>query len=144
VIYQGLYQMLAANAAVTGQLPVPEPPNSGFAIYFGAAGKTPGQRFVVINVLNAPPAATTLDGSSALKAGELQLDSYAENQIAARKLSDAVRDTFKDYGGVLGDGTTIQFTEVTVDRDAGYEVGGTGYVYRTMVRMTAMYTEAQQ
>lgn len=136
MIYQGLYEQIGKSEAVTGLL------GNSSAIFFGAAGKQPGQRFLVINVLQAPPAATTLDGSSNLIDGELQFDAYAENQLYARKLSRAVRDYFKDFGGALPDGTTIQFTEVTTDRDAGYEVGGEGYSYRSMLRMSAMYTEA--
>lgn len=138
MIYIGLYTQLMNAAAVTSLLG--SPPK--VAIFFGAAPKKPPQRFVVINILDAPPAAATLDGSSALIDGEFQFDSYAEDQMHARELCRAVKGAFLDYRGSLSDDTTIGFTEVTADRDAGYEVGGEGYIFRCMLRMKAMYTEA--
>lgn len=139
MIYSGLYTQLLAANSVTSLLGA----NAKVAIFFGAASKEPPPRFVVINVLDAPPAAATLDGSSALIDGELQFDSYAEDQRTARNLSRAVKNTFLNYQGPLSDGTTIVFTEVTADRDAAYEVGAEGYIFRSLLRMKAMYTEAQ-
>ena len=138
MIYSGLYTQLLNTAAVSALLGA----TPKAAVFYGAAPKEPPQRFVVVNVLDAPPAAATLDGSSALIDGELQFDSYAEDQMHARQLSRAVKGAFLDYRGPLSDGTTISFTEVSADRDAGYEVGAEGYIFRSLLRMKAMYTEA--
>lgn len=137
-LYNGLYQQLQTATAVTSLLGA----QAKQAIFDGAAAKQPPNRFVVINALNAPPAAQTLDGVSDLIDGEIQFDAYAENQQTAQKLGRAVRDFFKGWGGPLPDGTTIQFTEITIDRNAGFEQGAAGYTYRRLLRMKAMYTEA--
>ena len=138
-IFNGLFQQLAAAPTVQTALGAAA---AKTAIFFGAASKEPPARFIVINRIDAPPAGQTLDGPSDLIDAELQFDAYAENQLAAHALARAVRDLLKGYGGSLPDGTTIQFTEITGDRDAGYEVGAEGYVFRALLRMRAMYTEA--
>lgn len=144
MIYAGLYTRLLAAAGVASLLGS----DAKDAIFFGAAPKEPPAQFVVINVLDAPPSDSTLDGSSPLIAGELQFDAYAQDndtntaQRNARTLARAVKSAFLDYQGPLSDGTTIAFTDVTADRDAGYEVGAEGYIFRSLVRMKAMYTEA--
>lgn len=139
-IYQGLFQQLVASASV--QAAFGTSISSKNAVFFGAASKDPPARFIVINRVDAPPAGQTMDGASDLIDAELQFDAYAENQIAAHTLARAVRDLLKGYNGSLPEGTTIVFTEITADRDAGYEVGAEGYVFRSLLRMRAMYTEA--
>lgn len=143
MLYSGLYTQITQAASIVSLL---APPNNSQpiidAVFFGAAAKEPPKRFVILNVVDQEPAGQTHDGKSALMDGEIQFDSYAESQLASRQLSRAVRFLLQDFGGPLSDGTTIQFTEVTMDRDAGYSVGAQGYIFRSLLRIKAMYTEA--
>lgn len=144
MLLPGLYGLLSQISAVTSLLGKP-PANSqdGPPIFFAAAPKQPLTPFLVLHKINTPPAGETLDGVSDLIDGELQVDSYANDQITAQRLARAVRDALKNYGGALPDGTTIQFTSVTAELDDSYEVGGQGYLFRSLVRLKAMYTEGQ-
>jgi hypothetical protein len=142
MLLPGLYGLLAGISAVTsllGKLP----PNSqdGPPIFFGAATKLELVPYLVMHKIPSLPAGQTLDGVGELIDGEIQFDSYANDQITAQKLARAVRDALKNYGGSLPDGTTIQFTEVTAELDDNFEVGGEGYLFRSLVRLKAMYTE---
>ena len=145
MILSGLYAQLASQSGLAALLGpgayTSAPSQIVNAFFFGAASKQPPQRFIVINVLDASPVATTLDLTTALKDGELQFDSYAENQLVARKISQTIRDLLVDFIGTLPDGTTITFTENTVDRDLGYEIGADNYVFRALLRLRAFYTE---
>jgi hypothetical protein len=143
MLASGLYQQLGATAAVTALLgKLNQEQGGGNSIYFTLAPKQAPAPFLVIHRINTPPAGQTLDGVSDLIDGEIQFDSYAGDAITAQKLSRAVRDALKNFGGPLPDGTTIQFVEVTADMDAGYEQGGTGYLFRSILRLAAFYTEA--
>jgi hypothetical protein len=147
-ILPALYLQLALQTAIQ-QLIGPgayagAPANIVGAFFFGAAPKQPPARFIVINVLDGPPAATTLDLTTALKDGEFQFDSYAApefgGQLVARQISETIRDLLIDLVSVaLPNGVTITFTENTVDRDFGYEIGGESYVFRSLLRMRAFY-----
>jgi hypothetical protein len=147
MILAGIYQYLGTVSGVTSLLGTPtQGQGGGLAIYFTAAPKGPATPFLVIHRIDSPPAAQTLDGVSALLDGELQFDSYAADAVDAEKLSRAVRNTFcplggPNYKGTLADGTSIQFTEVTADLVGGYEQGDTGYLFRSILRLAAMYTE---
>jgi len=146
MILSGLYAQLAAQNGILALLTAPAysgaPQKPVNAFFFGAAGKQPPQRFIVINVMKGTPAATTFDLTTALKDGELQFDSYAESQLVARQISQMARDLLVDLVNVtLPDGTVITFTENTVDRDLGYEIGAEGYVFRSTLRLSAMWTE---
>jgi hypothetical protein len=122
-----------------GSLPAP-----AGAVFISFADKVPTRPFLVMNLVAAPPAEATLDGISALIEGEIQFDSYADTPQQARTLSQAVKTflmvTF--LGGVLPDGTTIQFVDVTMDHDEPYEMGGVGYLYRCLLRLKAFYSES--
>jgi hypothetical protein len=140
MLLQGLYGLLAKTVAVTSLLGKPTG-QDGPPIYFGEAPKQPVVPFLVIHRITTLPAGETLDGVSDLIDGEIQFDSRAADQPAAQKLSRAVRDTLKNYGGALPDNTTIQFTEVAADFDDGFELGGQGYLFRCILRLKAFYTE---
>lgn len=141
-IFSGLYGLLAGTPAVASLLGrVAANSQDGPPIYNGQADKQPPVPFLVVHIVNAPPAGQTLDGISDLIDGELQFDSYASDSAMSRKLSRAVRDALKNFGGTLNDGTTIQFVEVVADIDGGYEVGGEGYLNRTILRLKAFYNE---
>jgi hypothetical protein len=146
-ILSALYAQLSAQSGIV-QLVGPgaylgAPSQVVGAFFFGAAGKQPPQRFIVISLLDGPPAATTLDKTTALKDGEFQFDSYAESQVVARQISETMRDLLIDLVQVaLPNGMVITFTENTVDRDLGYEVGAEGYVFRSLLRLRAFYNES--
>lgn len=143
MILTGLYEQLLASPAVTAILaPTPSTNPQATGVYFSLAAKLAPRPYIVIHIVHAPPAAGTLDLTTALIDARLQFDSYADDAITARKLSRAVRDLFKDFSGALPDGTTISFTELNTDMDDQFEVGGEGYLYRSLIDMSAFYTEA--
>ncbi len=142
MIVAGLTAYLASVSAVASLLGKPtQQQGGGSAIYPTAAPETAPAPYLVIHRINTPPAGQTMDGASALKDGELQFDSYANDALTAQKLSRTVCNTLENYGGGLPDGSTIQFVEVTADMDAGFEQGGTGYLFRSILRLAAFYTE---
>ena len=114
---------------------------SGYAVYFSLAAKGQQGSYLVLHGLDLPPAAHSMDGPSSLSDGEFQFDSYGKDQPTARKLSQAVRDALKNYSGVLVDGTSIQFYRVSLDIDDPYEIGGQGYIYRSVLRLESFFTE---
>ena len=140
-VLSGLYNFLTQNsaAAVVQALLTPAPQNQ---VHFSLAPKQPVRPFLVIHLLDGPPAEATLTGSSALIDAEFQFDSYADDQLTARALSQAVRDALKNLEGSLPDGTVVNFYQVVVDLDERYELGGSvGYIFRSLVRIRAFYTE---
>ena len=142
----GLYNFLTLNpAAIAVQnLLSPLPPIDGakqFPVYFSRADKQPPANYLVLHIVEAPPAAHSQDGPSALQDGEFQFDSCAPDQPTAAALSVAVKRVLQDFSGALVDGTTIQFYKITWDADEGYEEGGTGYVFKHALRLRAFYTE---
>ncbi len=143
MLLQGLYkEMTSGTASAAVQRALASPPT--LSVFEIAAGKQPSRPFLVVNRVSAPPAGETLDGISDLVDGEIQFDSYADTPDAAALLSRAVRDFWlKTFvSGALPDGTTITFVGVTADHDEGYEEGGTGYLYRHLLRLHSFYTEA--
>jgi putative Ig domain-containing protein len=145
-ILPALYAQLAKQSGILALLGPGAysgaPANVVSAFFFSAAGKQPPQRFLVITLLDGRPVATTLDLTTALRDGQFQFDSYAENQLVARAISQTVRDLLIDLvNATLPNGTVITFTENTLDRDMGYEQGGTGYVWRSLLRLSGLYTE---
>lgn len=142
MILGGLYAQIKATPAVVSLL-APEQAQTPYSgIYFSRAAKGAPMPYVVLHVVSAPPAESSTDGVSELIEAELQFDSYADNAVDASTLSHAVRDLFKNFAGVLPDGTSIQFTDVLMDVEDPYEEGGTGYVERSLLRLKAFYTEA--
>jgi len=140
MILTGIYKQLLLSTAVTAQLAAP-PAQS---IFKNVAVKQAARPYLVLNRVAAPPAESTLDGISALIDGEIQFDAYADSQDAANALAHAVRDYLMNTfnAGALPDGTTIQFVDVPMDHDEPYEQGGAGYIFRSLLRLKAFYTEA--
>jgi len=134
MILSGLYNLLLADPGVSAII-------AAKGVYFTLAAEQAARPFVVIHIVSAPPAETSLDGVSELISGRFQFDCYADDQLSARKLSRAVRDLLKNYSGGLSDGTAIQFTAVNLDMDDPYEVGGQGFVFRSLLDLSAFYTE---
>jgi hypothetical protein len=133
----GLFAQLEATPSVTSLL------SNSAAIYFSLAQKGAVAPFLVLHLVDGPPAGSTLDGVSNMIEGIFQFDSYANDQLTARKLSQAVRDALKNFlGDPLEDGTVIQFVDVLTDMDDPYEVGGEGYIFRSVLRLQAFYNES--
>jgi Protein of unknown function (DUF3168) len=144
-IFNYLTQSPAPGAVAVQKLLATLPPVGAtpqYSVYFSLAEKQAPRPFVVMHLIEGLPAGETLDGVSELTDGEFQFDCYADDQVAARALSQAVRDALKNFAGALNDGTTIQFYSVALDADDPYELGGGGYVYRSVLRLRAFYTEA--
>jgi Na+-transporting NADH:ubiquinone oxidoreductase subunit NqrA len=135
VILQGLWTLLTTTPAVKKLLGAPT------NVFFSLAQKQALAPYVVLHVVNAPSAENTLDGSSALTEGEIQFDCYANDQPTARTLAQTVRNLVQDFTGALPDGTVMQFSDVTMNADDPYELGGGGYVFRAILRVRALYTE---
>lgn len=140
-VTNALYTLLAGIGGVTSLLSTPPAAVGGASIYIGAADKGAVAPYLVLHLVTAKPQ-STLQGPSALRDGEFQFDSYAPTQSAARLLSQAVRGSLEGWGGVLADGTTLQFVETLVDDDDGYEQGDIGYVFRAILRLQGFYTES--
>jgi hypothetical protein len=141
----GLYNFLGFNpaaAAVQGMLASTLIDGEAqWPIYFSRADKQPPNNFLVIHIVEAPPAAHSLQGPSGLSDGEFQFDSCAPDSPTAQALSLAVKRALEGFSGALADGTTIEFYKVTWDADEGYEEGGTGYIFKHALRLRAFYTE---
>lgn len=147
MLLPALYAVLSGNASPPTTSPIAaylSSPNAN-AIHIGFAIKGTNAPFLVLNLVAAPPAESSLDGISILQEGEIQFDCYASTPQAARKLSRATRDylmlTFTS--GLLPDGTQIEFVDVTLDQDEPYELGGDDYIYRSLLRLKAFWTEGQ-
>jgi|ERR1700733_621674 len=134
----GLFTLLAGTSAVSTKL---GDPTGAKSIYQSRAGEDVIPSFLVIHLVDVPPAAHSMDGPSGNQNGEIQFDSYAADAPTARALSQAVRDSLKNFSGALSDGTTIQFYRVTMDSDEGYEQGAGGYLFRSLLRLAAFFTE---
>jgi hypothetical protein len=146
-VKEGLYNFLTLNPAAAGVQallsslpPIDNTPQ--FPVYFSRADKQPPANYLVIHIVEAPPAAHSLAGPSPLSDGELQFDSCGPDDPTAQQLSNAVKSALQSFSGALADGTTITFYEVTWDADEGYEEGGSGYVFKHSLRLRAFYTEA--
>lgn len=111
-------------------------------IFIGMARRESARPYIVCYRVDAPPAGVTLDGSSALKDGLFQFDAFADSQIDAEKLAKLIETSLEDYGGSLPDGSTIQFYETQNCGDDAYEIGGSSFVFRSVLRMRAFFTEA--
>jgi hypothetical protein len=136
----GLYEFLARTSAVASLLG--SDASQAPAIYFTLAAKTPPRPFLVIHLVSAVPAATVLDFSTpSLMDGRIQFDSYADDPLTARQISQAVRLALQDYNGGLPDGTVWSAKGVNVDLDDPYEEGGIGYIFRAVLDLSAFYTE---
>lgn len=111
-------------------------------VYISMAEREARRPYIVCYRIDAPPAGVTLDGSSALKDGLFQFDCFADTQIDAEKLAKIVEASLEDYGGSLPDGSDIQFIETQNCGDDAYEIGGSSFVFRSVLRMKAFFTEA--
>lgn len=158
MIQEGLYNMLVNASAIQALLPSSGSPAVSQAykcVHFVRAPKEPLTPFIIVHLPDVPPAEATLaDGVSSLIEAMIQFDSYAPEKngaLLARQLSRAIRDlcvgndtTPSPYNpgpGTLSDGTTISFCEVLADFDDNYEVGGTSFLFRSVLRLKAFYTE---
>jgi hypothetical protein len=142
MLLPGLFQELTSgSAAASVQAALATPPANNVFIDLATKG-LPGP-YLVMSLVAGPPAGSTLDGTSDLIDGEIQFDSYAGTPQQAQKLSNAVRDfLMKTFNaGQLPDGTNVQFVDVTMDHNEPYEQGGTGYLYRRLLRLHAFFTE---
>jgi hypothetical protein len=145
-VASGLYNFLTQNAAAAAvqALLSPLPPIDGvpqFPVYLTRADKQPPLNYLVIHVIDDPPAAHSMDGPSGLSDGEFQFDSCGPDQATAQALALAVKRSLQNFSGALSDGTPITFYEVAMDGDAGYEQGGSGYVFKHVTRLRAFFTE---
>src|SRR5579863_2305446 len=148
MIQAGLYTALINAPSIQALMPKD---SSGASlgkdcVHFVRAPKQPKLPCVVVHMINVPPADASLDGVvTNLIDGEFQFDSYADEAsngaLAARQLNRAVRELLQDFDGTFTDGTVIRFYDVSSDFDDNYEEGGTGFLFRSVLRLKAFYTE---
>lgn len=141
MIQSGLYNLLINAPSITALLTSGQAGNS---VHFVRAPKQPITPFIVIHLPSVPPAEATMDGSSQLIEGLIQFDCYDKDENGAedaRQLCRAIMNLLSSFGGTLNDGTTIQFTDVIANFDDNYEVGGEDFLFRSVVRLRAFYTE---
>lgn len=142
MILNGLFELLTTSASVSSLIGASPNAKPGTAVYFTMAAKGSPRPYVVISIVNVPPAEKSMDGSTALTDARIQFDSYADDQLSARALSKAIKLLLEDFIGPLPDGTMITFTSVNVDSDGPYQVGGAGYLFRSILDLSCFYTEA--
>lgn len=140
-VKNGLYALLSTTSSVSSLIAAAPNSPAGTGIYFSLAPKLAQRPYIVIHLVNGPPAAKTLSGSSSLIKGRFQFDSYADDPTIARQVSQAIRTLLQDYSGPLPDQTMITFTAVHADMDDAFEQGGAGYLYRSMLDLEGFYTE---
>ncbi len=143
-LFNYLTQSPAAAAVAVQNLLAKLPPVGAtpqYSVYFSLATKLAPRPYLVMHLLDGTPAEQAMTGASPLSDGEIQFDSYADDLLTARKLSQAVREALKNFAGALNDGTTIQFYEVSLDMDDAYDLGGGSYIFRCVLRLRAFYTE---
>lgn len=141
MIQSGLYNLLINAPSITALLTSGQAGNS---VHFVRAPKQPITPFIIIHLPSVPPAEATMDGSSQLIEGLIQFDCYDKDENGAedaRQLCRAIMNLLSSFGGTLNDGTTIQFTDVIANFDDNYEVGGEDFLFRSVVRLRAFYTE---
>ena len=143
-VLQALSAKLAAAPSIIqflGQRPPAGGNPADTGVFISLAVKQALRPYLVLHMISAPPAEATLDGISSLVQAEIQIDSYGDDPVTARQVSKAVKALLANFSGALNDGTTIQFTDVPMDADEPYETGGGGYLYRSLLRLEAFYTE---
>lgn len=142
MIKGGLYNYLINAPSITSLL---TPGQAGNSIHFSSAPKQPLTPFIVIHLPSVPPAEQTLDSASALIEGLIQFDVFASDIAngaqSASQLVRALKNLFVGLNTTFNDGTTIQFVEVVIDADDGYEEGGQSFLFRSYIRFKAFYTE---
>lgn len=141
----GLAKQIAATPAIAALLAPagsPRPSAADNGIFISLALKQAQRPYLVLHLAGGPPAEGTLEGITALVDGEIQIDSYGDDPVSARQVSKAVKAAFANFSGALPDGTTAQFVDITMDVDEPYEQGGGGYLYRSLLRLKAFYTES--
>jgi hypothetical protein len=148
MIQAGLYRALTTAPTIQALMPKDSSGQSlaKECVHFVRAPKLPRMPYVVVHLINVPPADASLDGVvTNLIDGEFQFDSVADDAnngaLTARQLNRAVRELLQDFDGTLSDGTVIRFYDVSADFDDNYEVGGTSYIFRSVLRLKAFYTE---
>jgi hypothetical protein len=141
-VLQGLTEQLAAAPAIAkllGVRPAMNPADTG--IFISLAVKQSLRPYLVLHLVSAPPAEASLDGITGLVDAEIQFDSYGDDPVSARKLSQAVKGLLAGNQVALPDGTVAEFVDVVMDADEPYELGGGGYLYRSLLRLRTFYTE---
>lgn len=142
MIQNGLFEILATTPSVN-KLVAPSPnAASGTGVYFSLAAKGALRPFIVMTIVASAPADKTLDGSTQLIRCRLQFDAYADDQLTARAVIKAVRELLQDFNGPLPDGTILTMIDVNDDWDGPYEVGGKGYIYRSILDLNGFYQES--
>lgn len=166
MIQSGLYNKLASDPSIQALLPSdssvsPQISLAYKCIHFVRAPKQPTQKpqsgttlinlipYIVIHLPNTPPAEETLQGVTDLRDDEIQFDTYANDvngALTARQLANAIRELFlpdggPNFSGPLSDGTTITFYSVMADFDDNYEVGGVGFLFRSVLKVKAFVLE---
>lgn len=152
MISAGLYNKLINAPSIQALLPhdaaSPTSSLARRAVHFVRAPKLPITPYIVIHIVNAPPASGTLDGVTEQILGEIQFDCVADDQkengnaaLIANQLSIAVRELLKNFSGTLSDGTALSVCDVVAHFADGYEEGGTSFLFRWVLRLEAFYTE---
>lgn len=165
MIQSGLFNLLATSPSIQALLPQDKSASPAIAlaykcIHFGRAPKQPTQTpatpgalinlipYIVIHLPDTLPAEETLEGVTVQRDGEIQFDTYANDvngAQTARQLAEAIRQVVLPDGsyfsGTLSDGTVISFYSVVAGLDDNYEVGGIGFLFRSVLKVKAFYTE---
>jgi hypothetical protein len=85
---------------------------------------------------------TTTDSTADLQYQTIQFDCLAVDYLDALRLKDAVKALFKDYSGVLVEGTVIKASFLKNEMDNPLAEGKGGYVFRSILDIQFAYVEA--
>jgi hypothetical protein len=81
----------------------------------------------------------TNTGTADLAYQTIQFDCMAVDYLDAQRLKDAVKSLFKDYVGVLAEGTVIRASWLMNELDSPLEEGKGGYVFRNLLDIKFAY-----
>ncbi len=84
---------------------------------------------------------STLDGQADLEDALFEFDAYANDQLTANRVRDALEALLQDFDGTLNEGTELHVYQ-TISRDLKYEAGGTtGWIFRSALDVHCFFKE---
>lgn len=149
MIENGLYQLLAQDATVSGMLA--QGPDGTPNVFLKMMMKD-AQLPAVVYQSVGKNSVHSFDGENPLQIKRFQFDAYSSDPYKARQIANAIHDLLVPSSAgpqpafpfTLPDSTVIQSSVVHNDMDAGFEPGEPGpygEVFRTLLDVELAYVE---